>query len=180
MLYSIILASTLEGGIGYNNNIPWNIHDETNLFKKITTETKHFKKNALIMGRKTWESLNYKPLKNRLNIVITSNNNFVNSDNVKSFSNIKNAFEYCEKRIDIYKVFVIGGKMIYDLCFNRYSDNIENVYISIINKFYTCNTKINLKNILKNYEADIHSVIFHPHFLHMKMAKKIPEVPQVP
>lgn len=172
MLYSIILASTLEGGIGHNNNIPWNIPDEIYLFKKITTETQNYKKNVVIMGRKTWESINCKPLKNRLNIVITSDNNFINSENVKSFSNIENAFEYCEKRIDIYKVFVIGGKMIYDLCLDKYSDNIENIYLTIINKYYNCNTKIDLKVILKNYEAIIDSVIFHNRFLHMKMVKK--------
>jgi dihydrofolate reductase len=174
MLYSIILASTLDGGIGHNNIIPWNIPDEMHLFRTITTETKNYKKNVLIMGRKTWESINCKPLKNRLNIIITSDNHFVNSENVKSFSNIKNAFEYCEKRIDIYKVFVIGGKMIYDLCFSKYSNNIENVYLTIINKNYNCNTKIDLKVILKNYEAVIESVIFHKFFLHMRMIKKQP------
>jgi dihydrofolate reductase len=174
MLYSIILASTLDGGIGHNNIIPWNIPDEMHLFRTITTETKNYKKNVLIMGRKTWESINCKPLKNRLNIIITSDNHFVNSENVKSFSNIKNAFEYCEKRIDIYKVFVIGGKMIYDLCFSKYSNNIENVYLTIINKNYNCNKKIDLKVILKNYEAVIESVIFHKFFLHMRMIKKQP------
>jgi len=175
MLYSIILASTLEGGIGHNNIIPWNIPEEMRIFRDVTSETKNYKKNVLIMGRKTWESINCKPLKNRLNIVITSDNNFINSDNVKSFSNIQNAFEYCQKRIDIHKVFVIGGKMIYDLCFNKYSDNIENVYLTIINKNYNCNTKINLKIILKNYKALIDDVIFHNEFLHMKMIKKPPQ-----
>jgi len=172
MLYSIILASTLDGGIGYNNDIPWNIYDETKLFKQITTKTENHKRNVVIMGRRTWESLYYKPLKDRLNIIITSDIRFANTDNAKFFRNIENAFEYCENRIDIYKVFVIGGKMIYDLCFNKYSANIENVYLSIINKTYNCNTKINLKPILKNYEALIDSVIFHNEFLHMKMIKK--------
>ena len=32
MLYSIILACTFDGGIGYNNHIPWNIRNELFLF----------------------------------------------------------------------------------------------------------------------------------------------------
>jgi dihydrofolate reductase len=60
MLYSIILACTLEGGIGYNNIIPWDIKSELYLFKQITTGcVDNFKSNAVIMGRKTWESYNY-------------------------------------------------------------------------------------------------------------------------
>jgi len=173
MLYSIILASTLDGGIGYNNNIPWDIKDEMNIFRQITSQTMNFKKNAIIMGRKTWESLNFKPLNNRLNIIITSDTNFANCDNVKSFNNIETAFEYCEKRIDIDKVFVIGGKSIYDLCFDKYADNIEFIYLSIINKYYLCDKKINLKQILQNFTAINDSVIFHSKFLHMKMIKKI-------
>ncbi len=172
MLYSIILACTLDGGIGFNNIIPWDIKSEMYLFKCLTTTTKEFKKNAVIMGRNTWESLNMKPLKDRINIIITSDTKFINYDNVLSFSNIELAFEYCERNININKVFVIGGQKIYDLCFDKYSDNIEYIYISIIYKYYNCNKKINLKQILTNYKAINENVIFHPQFLHMKMIKK--------
>jgi dihydrofolate reductase len=172
MLYSIILACTLEGGIGYNNNIPWNIKSELYLFKEITTGSNdNFKSNAVIMGRKTWESLKYKPLKDRINIIITNNNSF-KYDNLISFSNIEKAFEYCENDLNIDKVFVIGGKSIYDLCLDNYADNIEYIYLSVIYKYFHCNKFINMKKILSNYEAINDNVIFHPQFLHMKMKKK--------
>jgi dihydrofolate reductase len=32
MLYSIILACTLDGGIGYSNNLPWDIKNELKIF----------------------------------------------------------------------------------------------------------------------------------------------------
>ena len=173
MLYSIILACTLEGGIGYNNNIPWDIKSEMHLFKYITTETTNkYKTNAVIMGRKTWESLNYKPLKNRINIIITNDNIKFNYDNLITFSNIENAFEYCERNINIDKVFVIGGKSIYDLCLEKYENNIEYIYISVIYKYYDCNIFIDIKKILSNYQAINDTVLFHPQFLHMKMKKK--------
>jgi dihydrofolate reductase len=173
MLYSIILACTLEGGIGYNNNIPWDIKSEMYLFKHITTETTNkYKTNAVIMGRKTWESLNYKPLKNRINIIITNDNIKFNYDNLITFSNIDTAFEYCDRNINIDKVFVIGGKSIYDLCLEKYENNIEYIYISVIYKYYDCNIFIDIKKILSNYQAINDTVLFHPQFLHMKMKKK--------
>jgi len=172
MLYSIILACTLEGGIGYNNNIPWDIKSELYLFKHITTNNDNFKSNAVIMGRKTWDSLKYKPLKDRINIIITTNNSF-KYNNLLTFSNIEKAFEYCENDVNIDKVFVIGGKSIYDLCLDKYEDNIEYIYLSVIYKYFYCNKFINMKKILSNYEAINENVIFHPQFLHMKMKKKI-------
>ena len=175
MLYSIILACTFEGGIGYNNCIPWDIKSELYLFKQITGNKDHEKLNAIIMGRKTWDSLPHKPLKDRLNIIITSDNKFSNHDNIISFSNIDSAFEYCERTININKIFVIGGKSIYDLCLNneKYSKDIENIYISIVYKYYRCNILINIKKILTSFVCDYDTIIFHPQFLHMRMTKKL-------
>lgn len=175
MLYSIILACTFDGGIGYNNNIPWNIRNELFLFRQITGNKDQFKQNVIIMGKKTWDSLPRKPLKDRINIIITSDKNFINEDNILSFDNIDSAFEYCERTINIDKVFVIGGKSIYDLCLNneKYSKNIETIYLSIIYKYYYCNIFINLKHILANFKCHHETVIFHPQFLHMRMTKKL-------
>jgi len=175
MLYSIILACTFDGGIGYNNCLPWDIKSELYLFKQITGNKDQYKQNAVIMGRKTWNSLQHKPLKDRINIVITSDNKFTNYDNIISFSNIDSAFEYCERSININKVFVIGGKSIYNLCLNddKYFLNIQEIYISVIYKYYTCNLFVNLKKILTLFKCDYDSIIFHPQFLHMRMIKKL-------
>ena len=174
MLYSIILACTFEGGIGYNNNIPWNINNELLLFKKITSESYDCNKsNVIIMGRKTWESLKFKPLKDRINIIITNSEyKTLKYDNLIFFNDIEKAFKYCENNININKVFVIGGKSIYDLCLEKYENNIEYIYLSVIYKYYFCNKLINIKKILTNYQAINEAIIFHPQFLHMKMKKK--------
>jgi dihydrofolate reductase len=48
--FSMILAVDACKGIGKNNSLPWNISEDLQYFKKITTETSNFnKKNAVIM-----------------------------------------------------------------------------------------------------------------------------------
>jgi len=181
MLYSIILACCLDGGIGYDNRIPWNIKEEMKIFKDITSdcennyEYRKMKINAVIMGRNTWNYLPIKPLKNRLNIVITSDKNFPRYNNLISFSNLDDAFNYCKLKIEINKVFVIGGKSIYDTCLynEKYSKNIDKIYLSVIYKKYENDIYINLKHILKNFRFNnIDSVSFKTNFLHLEMIKK--------
>ena len=73
--FIIIAATTKDHGIGINGKLPWNNSTDIKYFKNITTQIFNNNKiNAVIMGRKTFQSLNYKPLPNRLNICITSCN----------------------------------------------------------------------------------------------------------
>ena len=55
-------------GIGYNGNLLFNIKKDLLNFMDIT------KNNIVVMGRGTWESLPKKPLKNRINIILSNNN----------------------------------------------------------------------------------------------------------
>ena len=66
MTVGIIVAVSPEGVIGVDGGIPWHYSTDMKRFKRITTGS------TVIMGRRTWESLPKKPLKDRRNIVITS------------------------------------------------------------------------------------------------------------
>jgi hypothetical protein len=71
---NIIVAVDKNFGIGKNNSLPWRLPKEHKHFVKLTTTTDNPNKiNAVLMGRKCWESIPYKfrPLKNRLNIVLS-------------------------------------------------------------------------------------------------------------
>ena len=172
MLFSLILASTLNGGIGVNGRIPWEIKDEIMLFKQITTSVNSYiKKNAIIMGYDTWKSLPFKPLKNRINIILTSKKNVIKeTDDIKTFDNFDKALEFCEDNIYIDKVFIIGGSSIYNLCLNnpKYFNQIDKIYLSIIYEKYKCDTFINLKKILKLHKYyNIYDVKFHKEFINL-------------
>jgi dihydrofolate reductase len=74
--YKIIVACTKDYGIGINGSLPFRLKSDMASFKSITTTTrqKHLY-NAVVMGRKTWESIpnKFRPLEKRLNVVVTHN-----------------------------------------------------------------------------------------------------------
>lgn len=153
---SLILACTLDGGIGYDNKIPWYIPSDLRKFKTITTKCKHKNKiNAVIMGRKTWESLN-KPLANRLNIVVTSNPYYkVNDDNVTVTHSVIAAI-HCAKKAYVENVFVIGGTDIYNLFLESeiYYSLIDKLYLSVLfyDNYMATNKKINIDSIFHKFK----------------------------
>jgi len=151
---SLILACTFEGGIGYENNIPWNIKSDIIKFKNITLNTDdNSKQNAIIMGKNTYESLPFKKLKNRINIVLSKNNRskYLENDNIITYENINEALYYCNNNENIEKIYIIGGGYIYNIFLNDYLNNIDNIYLSIIKEKYTCNTFVTIKKIFEKF-----------------------------
>ena len=55
-MISIIVAVSEDWGIGKDNELLWRIPEDLKRFKRLTTG------NAIIMGKKTWESLPRRPL----------------------------------------------------------------------------------------------------------------------
>jgi len=72
---SIIVAATTANGIGKNGRLPWCIHQDMKYFMHATQNAPEGTQNAVIMGRRTWESIpaKHRPLSKRLNIVISNN-----------------------------------------------------------------------------------------------------------
>jgi dihydrofolate reductase/thymidylate synthase len=71
---NVVVAATAAGGIGREGTLPWTLPSDLAFFRKITqTTTSAAKKNAVIMGRRTWTSIpaTFRPLKDRLNVVLS-------------------------------------------------------------------------------------------------------------
>ena len=69
MIVNIIVAYCKNNGIGKDNMLLWNIKEDMAKFKKLTTGNKN---NAIVMGRKTYESLNnVNGLANRDNLILS-------------------------------------------------------------------------------------------------------------
>ena len=117
--FNIIVALDLENGIGKDGKLPWYLPTDLAHFKKITTQTKDpLKMNALIMGRKTWESIpdSFRPLPGRLNIVLTRNKDFFVPESVitkQSLEAALSALDEGDKKNKVETVFVVGGGNVY-------------------------------------------------------------------
>ena len=69
-----MVAADLDWGIGKGNALPWpKLRGDLQHFKRITSTASEGRRNAIVMGRKTWESKEVagKPLPNRLNVVVS-------------------------------------------------------------------------------------------------------------
>lgn len=101
-MVSIIVAIAQNGTIGDKNSLLWHIKEDMRFFR--TTTSGH----AVIMGRKTFESLGSKPLPKRTNIVITrADRNF---EGALTAHSLEEAVAMAEGDDEI---FIIGGAQIY-------------------------------------------------------------------
>ena len=108
--FSVIAAINNRRGLGYNGKIPWNLPPDRKFFQdKTSTPPIPGMRNAVIMGRKTWESLPHK-LSERVNIVISSQQ--IDAAD-KVFISLEPALEYAFHAGDIGEIFVIGGVKLY-------------------------------------------------------------------
>lgn len=116
MPMSVIVATTPKGGIGKNGALPWKLPQDMAHFKKVTMAVaSDGKQNAVIMGRKTWESIpeRFRPLPGRLNVVLTSGETSQYPEEVLLATSVANAVTSLEGRSDIAEIFVIGGQAAY-------------------------------------------------------------------
>lgn len=153
---NIILATTFNGGIGYKNKIPWNIPQEMKKFRKITREVNDkFKMNAIIMGRKTWESLPVKPLGGRQNVIITSNLNFKCDETAVVKNSISDAIYYCNNNEVIENIFIIGGSTLYNQFISSKTYHVNKIYLSVLfDKTIKTDTHIDLNQLIKRFDIE--------------------------
>lgn len=106
---SLIVARAKGGVIGVSGDLPWRLSDDLKAFKKTTFGC------PLIMGRKTWESLPFKPLPGRENIVLTSDWAYeaMGARVYSSFAPAMNAAKAIAAKGKFEEVFVIGGESVY-------------------------------------------------------------------
>lgn len=152
--FNIILASCENGGIGFDNTLPWDIPQDMAFFKKVTSYSplKNLQ-NIVIMGRKTFDSLGGKPLPNRLNIIVTSQEITRPSDNKVFVNNFNDAINITQL-INHNQTWVIGGRSIYLQALNH--DLLDKIYWTKIKDYYDCDTFIKMPKveILSSDELD--------------------------
>lgn len=142
-----IFACDDEWGIGKNGALPWP-HNPEDLawFKKMTDA------QAVVMGRKTWESLPKKPLPNRLNFVISSTTIEHFDPKPHGLYGGKDASRIVKDVIEaryggIDDIWIIGGSQLFESCI----DIIEEVHLSRIEGSYDCDVFLPKTKFMRNF-----------------------------
>ncbi|MDI9366598.1 MAG: dihydrofolate reductase [Flavobacterium sp.] len=100
-----IVAVSNNNVIGKNYGLLWSLPNDMRWFKNKTWAL------PVIMGRKTFKSLSYKPMNGRLNVVITRQADF-KAEGATVVANIEAAIAFCKAQR--YKeIMIIGGGEIY-------------------------------------------------------------------
>ena len=105
---NLIVAADKNWAIGKDNKLLVSIPADMKFFRQTTTG------KVVVMGRKTLESFpGGQPLKNRVNIVLTGNENY----RVKDAVIVHTKDELMEelKKYDSGDVYVIGGASVYEM-----------------------------------------------------------------
>lgn len=109
-MVKILVACDENGVIGKNNALIWHLPADLKRFKTLTTG------NVIIMGRKTYDSIG-KPLPNRINIVITRQNEYA-SDGIIVVHSLEEALLKA-KSLSRGDIFIIGGAEIYQIALEK-------------------------------------------------------------
>lgn len=120
-MLSIIAGISQNNCIGLNGQLPWNIPEDLKHFREVTTG------KTVLMGRKTWESLpeKFRPLPNRINLIITRQTDYVVPAGVEVYATIEEAVVKHPEEI-----VVIGGAEIYKQTIMQ----ADRLYITHINQ----------------------------------------------
>lgn len=161
---AIVAMCNSNNGIGINGTLPWKIAKDLKFFAQITKFTKDKSKmNAVILGRKTWFSLPavYRPLPNRINIIISNTINDKKDLQANTKANL-NDIHICHSYSDaielvnttalanqIESIYVIGGAQIYKSAFEyKYFNRL---YLTRVFLDFVCDTFLEPANFLDSF-----------------------------
>ena len=104
----LIVAMAANRVIGRDNDIPWHIPSDQQMFKRLTMG------HTLVMGRKTYESIG-RPLPGRKTVIVSRQSDYV-VEGCLVMQCLEEALEACRED---EKVFIVGGGEIFALALPR-------------------------------------------------------------
>jgi dihydrofolate reductase len=154
MKMAMIVAMDEEGCIGHQGDLPWRLKSDMARFKTLT-EADGF--NAVIMGRKTWDSLpdSFRPLPERINIVMSRDIGWSHNEaEVALYHGRAIEIAYAE---GCDECWVIGGAQIYEM----FIDRVEEIHVTTVHtsgsgdvKFPEWNRSEWVENVVDKLDAD--------------------------
>ena len=146
--FHVIFAMDSQFGIGKSGSMPWGrIEEDMAFFREVTTRSRlgdfPARKNAVIMGRKTWESIptRFRPLPDRANVVVTTDTSYQTGDETVSvYNSLSEALLCCLSSEQYGDVFVIGGGAVYNQVLS--DPRLGSLYVTEISHDFQCDTVV--------------------------------------
>lgn len=183
--FILIVATDVHGGISKNGTMPWKSRADMKFFREKTTGNH---KNAVIMGRRTYESIptEHRPLQGRHNIVISRQWRQEDHSEISVYSSIIDALGGVGSMISKYEeIYVIGGESIYRQIVKDYLYLCDKIYVTKFKVNYNCDQFFPLDNV-KNFEQGQNPVktkdytrflyvpnVSHPEYNYLDLLRKI-------
>ena len=124
MIKSLVVAASTNNAIGKNNQLLWHLPNDLRFFKNVTWGM------PVLMGRKSFDALNNKPLNGRVNIVLTSGR-FLKNDGIVIVNKIKDA-EFFATQNDYKELMILGGGHVYAQTIK----DADNIYITRVHHVF--------------------------------------------
>ncbi|MCB0419726.1 MAG: dihydrofolate reductase [Bdellovibrionales bacterium] len=131
MMITHVVAAAENDTIGVDGGLPWDIPEDLQHFRNLTNG------HALIMGRKTFESIG-RPLPNRLNVIVTRQKDY-QPEGALVAPSLEAAIELCSTQIQNYGnvIDIIGGGEIY----KQSQHLVDRIYITRVHMEVIGDTK---------------------------------------
>lgn len=136
--FSIIVAVDGAGGISKNGEVPWQQTSHSKFFRETTIGRG---RNAIIMGRNTYESIpdDKRPLEGRHNVVISRTMRQENHPHIKVCENLIEALSVLGSASKSYdEVFIAGGEQIYQEAVTVLGYLCNKIYVTKLKTDYKC------------------------------------------
>lgn len=149
--FGIVVAADAARGIGLDNTLPWRLPTEMAYFKRVTSESAAGRRNAVIMGRKTFESIpaKFRPLKDRLNVVLSRDPAYA-AEGACTARSLEDSLALLAGDPGIDKAFVIGGGSLYTEALRH--PWCTRVYVTRVHRTFPCDA------FLSEFERDFHLI----------------------
>lgn len=142
--FSIILAVDDNNWLWKNNDLAWRIKSDMKFFRDVTSKTQDLAKhNAVIMWRKTWDSIpkKFRPLPQRINCVLTRK---IHTESTRSqiddfvlyFNSLEHCLDELNTKDNIEEIFIIWGSQLYNQVLDH--PDLEKIFLTKVQWDFEC------------------------------------------
>ncbi|MDB4976480.1 MAG: hypothetical protein JWN48_4821 [Myxococcaceae bacterium] len=139
--FALVVAADQANGIGKDGKLPWRLPSEMAFFKRLTSAAPVGRRNAVVMGRKTYESIapRFRPLTERFNMVLSRDPSYrpQGAFVAQSFDQALSALGQLET---LAQIFCIGGGEIYRIALLH--PCCRRVHLTRVHQAFECDTRL--------------------------------------